>query len=74
MRIHYSKQADALYIRLKELAIKNTDAITNDIIADYDVDGNIIGIEVLAASKNVDIKQLIIQAFDKVMVENKPVA
>jgi len=74
MRIHYSQQADALYIRLKELAIKNTDAITDDIIADYDVDGNIIGIEVLAASKNAEIKQLIIQAFDKVMVENKPVA
>ncbi|MBW8050282.1 MAG: DUF2283 domain-containing protein [Cytophagales bacterium] len=74
MRIHYSQQADALYIRLKELAIKNTDAITDDIIADYDVDGNIIGIEVLAASKNAEIKQLIIQAFDKVMVENKPVS
>jgi len=74
MRIQYSQQADALYIRFKEIDIKNSDEISDDIIADYDERGNIIGIEVLAASKNVEIKQLIIQAFDKVLVENKPVA
>jgi len=69
MRIHYSHQANALYIRLKETDIANTDEITEDILMDYDKDGNVVGIEVLSASEKADTKQLIIQAFDKVMVE-----
>lgn len=69
MRIHYSHEADALYIRLKESNIVNTDEITEDIIMDYDKDGNVVGIEILSASDKADTKQLIIQAFDKVMVE-----
>lgn len=72
MRIHYSHEADAIYIRLKETDIANTDAITEDIIMDYDKDGNVVGIEILSASEKADTKQLIIQAFKKVLVE-KPV-
>ncbi len=70
MRIHYSHEADALYIRLREAKIENTDQITEDIIMDYDKTGNVVGIEILAASEKADMKELIIQAFDKVMVEN----
>lgn len=70
MRINYSQDANALYIRLKEVEIFNTDEIAEDIIMDYDKDGNVVGIEILSASQKADIKQLIIQAFDKVMVEN----
>jgi uncharacterized protein YuzE len=69
MRIHYSHEPDAPYIRLKETDIVNTDEITEDIIMDYDKDGNVVGIEILSASEKADTKQLIIQAFDKVMVE-----
>ena len=36
---------------------------------DYDKDGNVVGIEILSASEKADTKQLIIQAFEKVMVE-----
>lgn len=69
MRIHYSHEADALYIRLKETDIANTDEITEDIIMDYDKDGNAVGIEILSASEKADTKQPIIQAFDRAMVE-----
>ena len=69
MRIHYSQEADALYIRLKETDIKNSDEISEDVIMDYDEGGNVVGIELLSASQKADVKQLIIQAFDKVMVE-----
>ena len=70
MRINYSHDANALYIRLKEVEIVNTDEVADDIIMDFDKDGNVVGIEILSASQKVDIQQLIIQAFDKVMVEN----
>ncbi len=71
MRMHYSQEADALYIRLKETKIENTDEITDGVILDYDINGTVVGIEILSVSKTVDIGQLIIQSFDKVMVETK---
>ena len=69
MRMHYSQDADAIYIRLKEDRIYNTDEVTPDIIMDYDDKGNVIGIEILSASEKVDTQELIVQSFDKVMVD-----
>jgi len=70
MRIRYSKEADALYIRLRETDIADSDEINEDMILDYDADGNIVGIEILSASEKADVQNLIIQTFEKVMVEN----
>ncbi|MDN3511252.1 MAG: DUF2283 domain-containing protein [Candidatus Jettenia sp. CY-1] len=58
MKIRYSHEADALYIGFKNTKIENTDELTEDIIVDYDKDGNIVGIEVLDASQHVDIKNI----------------
>jgi len=74
MRIHYSQEADALYIRLKETKIENSDEIADNIIMDYDESGNVVGIEILSASQKADVNNLIIQAFDKVMVETPKAA
>jgi uncharacterized protein YuzE len=71
MRIRYSQEADALYIRLKENKIEDTDEISEDLIIDYDMDGSVVGIEILSASEKADTDQLVIQAFKKVMVENQ---
>lgn len=57
MRMHYSQAADAIYIRLKEDPIHNTDEVTSDIIMDYDEKGNVIGIEILSASEKVDVHE-----------------
>ncbi len=70
MRIRYSQEADALYIRLRENKIIETDEIAGDLIIDYDEEGHVVGIEILSASEITDIRQLVIQAFQKVMVEN----
>lgn len=69
MRMHYSQAADAIYIRLKEDPIHNTDEVTPDITMDYDNKGNVIGIEILSASDKVDVHELTIQSFNKVMVD-----
>ena len=58
MKIEYSREDDALYITLKEVEIADTDELTEDVIIDYDKEGNIVGIEVLDASKNVDVKNI----------------
>ena len=70
MRMRYSQEADAIYIRLNENKIVNSDEISDGLIADYDENGNVVGIEILWASEKADIDQLIIQSFNKVMVES----
>lgn len=74
MRMHYSKEADAMYIRLKENKIVDSDEVSEDIVMDYDESGNVVGIEILSVSEKADIDQLIIQSFDRVMVEGARVA
>jgi len=69
MRMRYSQEADAIYIRLRENKIVNSDEISDGVIVDYDEGGNIVGIEVLWVSEKADIDQLIIQSFNRVMVE-----
>ncbi len=69
MRMHYSKDVDAMYIRLREDKIEDSDEVSDGVIMDYDKDGNLIAIEILYVSEKADIDQLIIQAFDNVSVQ-----
>jgi len=53
MKITYDKEADALYIKLLECSVHETDEDKSGAIVDYAEDGSIIGIEILNASKKV---------------------
>jgi len=70
MKISYSKEADALYIRLNDKRIENSDEISEDVILDFDVNGNVVGIEVLHASEKFDVEELTIEAIKRVTVEH----
>ncbi len=50
MRIKYDEKMDALYIRFREAEYEESDEIKDGFILDYDINGNIIGIEILDAS------------------------
>ena len=51
MKIKYNKEVDVLDIILSEAPIVETDEDKPGIIFDYDKNGNIVGIEILDASK-----------------------
>lgn len=51
MLIKYNIEADIVYIRFSEGKVVESDEDKPGIILDYDENGNIIGIEVLEASK-----------------------
>lgn len=59
MTIHYNSQTDLLYIRL-ELATQEVinKRVTEDIVLDIGKDDKIIGIEILDASKHVNLEKL----------------
>ena len=51
MKIRYDPEADALYIRLREGDIEESDQVAQGLIIDYDTDGKPLAIEILDASQ-----------------------
>ena len=55
MVIRYEKELDIIYIKLSDGKVSESDEEKPGIILDYDESGNIIGIEILNASKKVNL-------------------
>lgn len=51
MVIKYNKETDSIYIEITKTKVAESDQEKKDIILDYDEAGNIVGIEILNASK-----------------------
>ncbi len=51
MKLEFDPVADAAYFEISAAQIETTKEIEPGIIADYDIDGHIVGIEVLSVSK-----------------------
>lgn len=54
MVIKYEKELDIVYIKLSEGKVSESDEEKSGLILDYDENGNIIGIEILNASKKIN--------------------
>lgn len=59
MQIHYDSKTDLLYIRLEpsEQSVINK-RVTEDIVLDIGANDKIIGIEIMDASKHVNLEKL----------------
>lgn len=53
MKIRFDREADALYIRLDETAIDSTVEARAGVHLDLDAKGRVVGIEVLAVTRNL---------------------
>lgn len=65
MRIEYDREADALYIHLREVPVADTTDVEEGVMVDLDAEGHIIGVEILDASKRLSPDDL-----SKVAIEN----
>jgi uncharacterized protein YuzE len=54
MKVFYDPEVDVLRILFSNRAIEESDEDKPGVIIDYDKDGNIVGLEVLEASKRVE--------------------
>lgn len=54
MKIRYDKETDIVYIRFSDLTIAESDQEKPGIILDYSENGQIVGIEILNASANME--------------------
>jgi len=67
MKIEYSKNVDALYIKLREAKITDSIDIEEGVTADLDENGHFVGLEILDASEKLDISDLV-----NISIENLP--
>lgn len=58
MRLKIDHKNDALYFRLEESAIVESEEIKLGVILDYGANDNVVGIEILGLSKRVPIDML----------------
>ena len=56
MKITYDKKIDAAYIKLNDKSVYHVGKkVSDDVLVDYAEDWTVVGIEVLAASKNMPL-------------------
>lgn len=54
MKLEYDKETDTLTITLREARVKESDEVRPGVIADFGYDGEVVGFEILDASKRMD--------------------
>ncbi len=53
MKVRYDPEVDVLRITLSDAPVEESDEDKPGIILDYDKDGNVVGLEILDASKRI---------------------
>ena len=66
MRLKVDQQSDALYFRLDETAIVESEEVQPGVILDYDAKGIVVGIEMLRISTRVTPERLRVLQFETV--------
>jgi uncharacterized protein YuzE len=65
MKLKVDEKNDALYFRLDESAIVESEEVQAGVILDYDAEGNVVGIEILGLSKRVPAETLKTLQFER---------
>ena len=60
MKINYYPETDSLYIDLSTKTSVDSREVSEGVVLDYDVDGNLVGIDIDQASVKLEITELIL--------------
>ena len=58
MKLHYDTQTDSLYIDLADRPSADSREISDGLVADFDAQGRIVGLDIEHASKHLDLATL----------------
>lgn len=53
MKLHYDEQTDALYLRLDESPIVESEEVQPGIVLDFDATGGVVGVEILRVAERL---------------------
>ncbi|HHT9153006.1 MAG TPA: DUF2283 domain-containing protein, partial [Candidatus Hypogeohydataceae bacterium YC40] len=63
MRLKVDKDNDALYLRLDETSIVESEEVQPGVILDFNAEGKVVGVEILDLSKRMRPEQLRVLQF-----------
>jgi len=66
MRLKVDKEGDALYFRLDEASIVESEEVQAGVILDFNADGKVVGVEMLNLSARIKPEQLKILQYETV--------
>ena len=69
MRIEYDNEADALYILLKDSSPIDARDVGTGVTADFDEQGNIVGLEVLDAAEKLGLESILTVTIDTLLAD-----
>jgi len=55
MKLHYYPETDSLYIELRDVPAAETRGIAPGLNADFDAEGNVVGLDIDGASGKLDL-------------------
>ncbi|MEW6292313.1 MAG: DUF2283 domain-containing protein [Pseudomonadota bacterium] len=58
MKLHFDKDADALYLKLDESAIIESEEVRPGVVLDFNADDQVVGIEILGLGKRMPAEAL----------------
>jgi len=58
MKLQYFQDTDTFYFELNAKPSVDSREITTDVVADFDADGNLVGIDIDHASQRMDLRLL----------------
>jgi uncharacterized protein YuzE len=58
MKLHYYPDTDSLYIELKNTPGTEAREIVEGLVADFDADGNLVGLDIDHASRKLDLSKV----------------
>lgn len=64
MRLKIDKESDALYLRLDEKAIVESEEVQPGVTLDFDKNGRVVGVEILALNTRVKAEKLRVLQFE----------
>ena len=58
MRLKVDLESDALYFRISEEPVEESEELDNDFIVDYDTSGKVVGFEIFKVTKKYKLEDL----------------
>ena len=58
MKVHFDEKADAVYLRLDDSPIVDSEEVHPGIVLDFNGSNRVVGIEILRVSENVPVANL----------------
>lgn len=58
MKMHYDEKSDALYLRLDESKIIESEEVQPGIVLDFDTNNQVVGVEILHVKERVPLADL----------------